>query len=524
VTIRLGPGTVSAAALLVSLLVAIAAGPVPLGRAAGSRQGGAGAGAGPDPSDAEIRTLCGTACHRLPPPDVLPRAAWRDTIVRMSLMRSGEAETPETFERQAASLPDDMRRAIAYYESRAPAALAEPEPWPAVEPDSQPRFERRALSPPDAPPPGVAHLALLDIAGDKRLELIVSDMRHGLVVAHRPYVKGDGLVQLARVAHPAHAAMADLDRDGTRDLVVADLGSFLPADHRDGAVVWLRGQRSYAPFVDSTVAPALPRVAAVEPGDFDGDGDAELAVAAFGWRKSGSLLVIDRQWDAGAKPQSADRVLDPRTGATHAIPADLDRDGRLDIVALFAQEHESVTAFMNAGSRTFRAQTIYAAPHPNWGSSGIQVVDLDGDGDLDVLLAHGDTFDDLIVKPYHGIQWLENRGAFPFVEHTLAALPGVLRARAADLDSDGDLDILAASMVFGAAGTAAAKLASIVWLERLQTGEFRRHTFEMGSPTHAAIDAGDFDLDGDVDFVVGNFANAGSSPSSWVEIWENKAK
>jgi hypothetical protein len=29
-------------------------------------------------------------------------------------------------------------------------------------------------------------------------------------------------------------------------------------------------------------------------------------------------------------------------------------------------------------------------------------VDLDGDGDLDVLLTHGDTFDDAIIKPYHG--------------------------------------------------------------------------------------------------------------------------
>jgi FG-GAP-like repeat len=524
VTFSFGPGTVSAAAPLISLLVAIGAGSVPHTRATSAGQGGTGGAAGSDLSDAGTRALCGTACHRLPPADVLPRASWRDTIVRMSLIRSGEAETPETFERQAASLPDDMRRAVAYYEARAPAALADPEPWPAPEPGAQPRFEVRAIAPPDAPPPGVAHLALLDIAGDKRLELIVSDMRHGLVVAHRPYVKEDGFVQLARVPHPAHATLADLDRDGTPDLVVADLGSFLPADHRDGAVVWLHGQRSYAPFVDSRIASALPRVAAVEPGDFDGDGDAELAVAAFGWRKSGSLLLIDRQWDAGAKPQSDDRVLDPRTGAIHAIPADLDRDGRLDIVALFAQEHESVTAYMNRGSGTFRAQTIYAAPHPNWGSSGIQVVDLDGDGDLDVLLAHGDTFDDLIVKPYHGIQWLENRGTFPFVEHTLAALPGVLRARAVDLDSDGDLDVLAASMVFGAAGAVAAKLASIVWLERLPNRQFRRHTLEMGSPTHAAIDAGDFDLDGDVDFVVGNFSNAGSTPASWVQIWENKTK
>lgn len=93
---------------------------------------------------------------------------------------------------------------------------------------------------------------------------------------------------------------------------------------------------------------------------------------------------------------------------------------------------------------SFEQRVIYTAPHPNWGSSGIQLVDLDKDGDLDVLLTHGDTFDDGIVKPYHGIQWLENTGAYPFfAEHTLAPKPGVHRAEAADLDGDGDLDIVA---------------------------------------------------------------------------------
>lgn len=45
----------------------------------------------------------------------------------------------------------------------------------------------------------------------------------------------------------------------------------------------------------------------------------------------------------------------------------------------------------------FTPQIIYAGPHPNWGSSGMDVADVDGDGDLDVLLAHGDTLDDGIA-------------------------------------------------------------------------------------------------------------------------------
>ena len=417
-----------------------------------------------------------------------------------------------------------MRRALAYYESRAPEALPAAESWPPPDPEPHPRFERRAIAPPAAPAPGVSNVALLDIAGDGRLELVVSDMRHGFVLAHRPYVRDDGFARLASVPHPAHAAVADLDRDGIKDLLVADLGSFLPADHALGAAVWLRGQRAFGPFLDAPVGSGLPRVADVEAEDFDGDGDLDLVVAAFGWRKTGSLLLLERRSPPGAAPVFETRSLDPRPGAIHAVPADVNRDGRPDIVALFAQEHETVAAFVNEGHGRFRTETIYAAPHPNWGSSGIQMVDLDKDGDLDVLLTHGDTFDDLIVKPYHGIQWLENRGTFPYVAHTLASLPGVHRAAAADLDGDGDLDVIAVARVPDAGGDAASTLASIVWLEQRKPGEFARHTLEAGSPTHATMDAGDFDLDGDIDFVVGNFANPGGPPAAWVEIWENKTK
>jgi hypothetical protein len=164
---------------------------------------------------------------------------------------------------------------------------------------------------------------------------------------------------------------------------------------------------------------------------------------------------------------------------------------------------------------------IYTAPHPNWGSSGIQVVDLDNDGDLDVLLTHGDTFDDQIIKPYHGIQWLENRGTYPFVEHTLAEMPAVSRAEAADLDGDGDLDVVACAFMAGQPDVDESRLPSLVWLEQTKPGTFVRHTLEMGAPRHATLDVGDFDGDGDIDIVVGNFWMTPKAVD-WIEVWENQ--
>jgi hypothetical protein len=146
-------------------------------------------------------------------------------------------------------------------------------------------------------------------------------------------------------------------------------------------------------------------------------------------------------------------------------------------------------------------------------------VDLDKDGDLDVLMTNGDAFDDKILKPYHGIQWLENTGTFPFTAHRLATLPAAQRAQAVDLDGDGDLDIVACALV-SSDDEGTRSLPAVVWLEQTRPGSFERHVLKVGLPTHASLDTGDFDNDGDMDIVVGNFT-FDAPVQGLVEIFEN---
>ena len=100
-------------------------------------------------------------------------------------------------------------------------------------------------------------------------------------------------------------------------------------------------------------------------------------------------------------------------------------------------------------------------------------------------------------------------------------MPGVHRAQAADLDGDGDLDIVACALLAGGSDVDEKTLPALVWLEQTTPGTFARHTIEMGFPRHATLDVGDIDGDGDLDIVVGNFS-IGPPTKSWVDVWVNQ--
>jgi len=226
---------------------------------------------------------------------------------------------------------------------------------------------------------------------------------------------------LGTLSNPAHAEPCDLDSDGRLDLVVADLGRFQPSDHSDGKVVWLRqvADARWEPFV---LQAGLGRVADVEPGDFDADGDLDIAVGrervaswfdgAEGRTRLVPALRLFRNDGAGSFSEDTEGLLSPAltTEATAATllgvkamaAADLDGDGDVDLVltgretlptdgAIPAGGRMATRILLNEGAAGLRdATSEWLSDADFLAADGVAVADLDGDGAPAVVLVRND--------------------------------------------------------------------------------------------------------------------------------------
>jgi hypothetical protein len=464
----------------------------------------------------EVHRLCG-ACHAYPPPDSFPRANWRK-----------EVKQGYDFFHDDSSYNFDypsLERVVRYYENRAPEAFPQlPQSDPAQA--SAARFERISLPVPEShEAPGVANVNLVKLFSNNKLDILVCDAVNNKVYAVSPYRSPPVWRVIAEGVCCAHAEVVDLDGDGIKDVVLACLGRFHATDDRVGSVVWLKGAAN-GTFTPHVLLDGIGRVADVRAADFTGHGKVDLVVAEFGWHRTGEIVLLENQTTDWKQPKFVPRVLDKRHGTTHVPVADLNGDGKPDFVAVISQEYETVVAFINEGGGKFREETIYSAPHPACGSNGIQLTDLDGDGDIDVLLTHGDSLDaPYLLKPYHGITWLENRGQYPFTPHRLADCYGAGSPVVADFDGNGLPDVAFVTFLpeqfFPERRNL--RLDSVVLLEQTTKGNFVRHALETELCDHLSCAAGEVTGSGRPDLVIGNFLRGGP-PASALTLLRNRTE
>ncbi|MEZ5966658.1 MAG: FG-GAP-like repeat-containing protein [Planctomycetota bacterium] len=193
-----------------------------------------------------------------------------------------------------------------------------------------------------------------------------------------------------------------------------------------------------SPFTISRTArlpTILGRLDDVTAGDIDGDGDLDLVIA----NDLNPNVVLVNDGNAIFSNETAARLVTPRSHATYeADLVDIDGDGDLDLL-MVNDDWLPNLVYLNDGRGFFTDVSATALP-ANADYSTDQVVgDFDGDGDLDWFVAN--TNSSLPVSKLY-----LNNGAGVFVDGTTGRLPGQCladrRSFAADLDQDGDLDLV----------------------------------------------------------------------------------
>jgi hypothetical protein len=337
--------------------------------------------------------------------------------------------------------------------------------------------------------PQIAHVAVADIDDDGLDDVIVADAKRNIVSWIRRAPDGTFAERsLGGVAAPAHTQPIDFDGDGDTDLVVAALGFLFPNNNRVGSVIVLENDGNET-FTHRYVADRIARAADARAADMDMDGDLDIVVAGFGYDDGETSWLENKGGWAFEQ-----HVLQRLSGAINAIPVDLNRDGALDIVSLVSQEWEEIWAFVNDGGGRFTPRMLWGSTNPDFGSSWLSMADMDRDGDQDLLYANGDAFEYAPPnsRPWQGIQWLENRGDFAFKLHRLVDLQGATSPEAADVDADGDLDVV---IVTANNDWDSPQAASLLWLRNDGGMRFSAHNL-ASSPTHL-LTAAIGDLDGD---------------------------
>lgn len=321
----------------------------------------------------------------------------------------------------------------------------------------------------------VAHgsSSLGDIDGDGNLDVVLTgaDAQGRLTTA---VYLGDGNGGFTEAnagltgVNVSSSALADLNEDGHLDLLVTGLDENLTSAARvylgdgEGGFTEANADLRGVEFSSSSI------------GDIDGDGHLDLLLVGAD-ASSDSWATVYLGDGSGGFTEANAGLAGVNSGSTSI--ADLDEDGNLDLVITGQDENGDPTAvlYLGDGKGGF---TQANAGLTAVASSTSSIADLDGDGNLDVLISGTDENLDRTTTLYLG----DGTGNFTEAD---AGLTVVSRGSSAlgDVDGDGHLDVLVSG--------GKERETNTTLYENLSDGDFRMASSSVTVDGDGTVDFGD---------------------------------